>query len=111
MQVGGGLQRDPVPQYRLAIQFGAAPERLEELTRVVFAEIDSVKANGASEADLRKVLEGLRREREVNLRENGWWMQALMNYDEFGWDPRLIPNPPISQTFTSGGRFVTSKLS
>ena len=101
VQVGGGLQRDPVPQYRLAIQFGAAPERLEELTRVVFAEIDSVKANGASEADLRKVLEGLRREREVNLRENGWWMQALMNYDEFGWDPRLIPNPPISQTFTS----------
>jgi hypothetical protein len=37
----------------------------------------------------------------VSERENNWWLGALMAYDEYGWDPRLIPSPPLSQTLTS----------
>ena len=101
VSVGGGAERDPAPRYRFSFAFGAAPERLEELTRVVFAEIDSVKAGGVKADELQKVREAQRREREVSLRENGYWAGALMAYDEYGWDPRQIPQPPLSQTFTS----------
>jgi zinc protease len=65
----------------VSVEFGAAPERLDELTRVVFAQIDSLKAGGMSEHDLAKVREAQRREREVSARENGWWLGALMGYD------------------------------
>jgi zinc protease len=101
VNVGGTADRDPVPQYRFAIDFNAAPERLEELTRVVFAEIDSVKTSGVRADELQKVREAQRREREVSVRDNGYWVGALMAYDEYRWDPRLIPQPPLSQTFTS----------
>ncbi|HEX6749056.1 MAG TPA: insulinase family protein [Longimicrobium sp.] len=99
--VSGGAERDPVPEYRFSVDFGAAPERLEELTRVVFAEIDSVKASGVRPEDLQKVREAQRREREVSIRDNGYWAGALMIYDQYGWDPRLIPAVPLSQTLTS----------
>jgi zinc protease len=101
VSVSGGQAKDPVPMYRVSVDFGAAPERLDELTRAVFAEIDSVKANGATAGELQKVREAQRREREVQLRDNGWWLAALMGYDQYGWDPRLIPSPPLSQTLTS----------
>jgi zinc protease len=101
VNVGGGVIREPAQEYRFSIGFGAAPERLDELTRAVFAEIDSVKANGVTADELQKVREAQRREREVAVRENNWWLNALMGYDQNGWDPRLIPSPPLSQTLTS----------
>jgi zinc protease len=98
---GGDVRQDPVPTYRFVVQFGAAPERLDELTRATFAEIDSVKARGVPETVLQKVREEQRRQREVDLRDNGYWMQALTSYDRFGWDPRRIADAPLSQTLTS----------
>ena len=37
-----------------------------------------------------KVREIQRREREVSLRDNGFWMGVLQSYLAKGWDPRLI---------------------
>jgi zinc protease len=101
VSVSGGAEKTPVPQYRVSVEFGADPQRIDELVRVVFAEIDSLKAAGPSATDLQKVREAHRREREVSRRDNGWWMGALMAYDEFGWDPREIPSLPLSQGFTA----------
>lgn len=122
VSVGGAVVADPVPQFSVSIEFGAAPERIEELSRVVFAEIDSLKAAGPSETDMQKVREGQRREREVSARENGWWLTGLMTYDQYGWDMRQLPQPPLSQSFTAAdvrdaarryldaGRFVQVSL-
>jgi zinc protease len=99
--VDGGVMKEPAQEYRFSIDFGASPERLDELSRAVFAEIDSVKASGVTADELQKVREAQRREREVAMRENNWWLGALMGYDQNGWDPRLIPSPPLSQTLTS----------
>lgn len=101
VNVSGASERDPVPQYQFSFEFGAAPERLDELTRVVFAEIDSVKANGVSATDLAKVREAQRRQREVDVRDNGYWIGALMAYDRYGWDRRQITAAPLSQSITS----------
>jgi len=101
VSVGGGVIKEPREEYRFSIDFGADPQRLEELTRAVFAELDSVKASGVTPDELQKVRETQRREAEVARRENGWWIGALVSYDVYGWDPRLIPSAPLSATLTS----------
>ncbi|HEX2091910.1 MAG TPA: insulinase family protein [Longimicrobiaceae bacterium] len=88
--VGASASRDPVSTYTASIGFGTAPERLEELTRVVFAEIDSLKRNGPREADLQKVREAVRRSRETDLRDNAFWLSQIATYSSYGWDLREI---------------------
>ena len=80
----------PRETYAVRIDFGSAPERAAELQKAVFAEIDSIKAKGASESELQKVRETDLRERETNLRQNRIWLSLLSSYDFNGWDPALI---------------------
>jgi len=80
----------PRPEYELRIGFGSAPERTDELTKATLAVIDSLKASGATSKELAKVKETDLRERETNLRQNGYWLSALYSYDRNGWDPRNI---------------------
>ena len=80
----------PRETYAVRIDFGSAPERAAELQKAVFAEIDSVKAHGASDKDLQKIRETDLRERETNLRQNRFWLSLLASYDFNGWDPALI---------------------
>ena len=80
----------PRESYALRIDFGSAPERAAELQKAVFAEIDSVKANGVSEKDLQKIRETDLRERETSLRQNRTWVSLLASYDVNSWDPSLI---------------------
>jgi zinc protease len=98
--VSGGVARDPYARYSLSINFGAAPERLDELVDVVFAVIDSVRAEGPSQDDVDKVREAARRARETSLRENDFWMGQLMGYDRMGWDVRMIDDEPLSAGLT-----------
>jgi zinc protease len=56
----------------------------------VFAQIDSVKATGASADDLTKVKEMQLRGWETSLKQNGFWLSQLAAYDQAGEDPRAI---------------------
>jgi zinc protease len=94
--VSGSIERDPWARYSFVIDFTTAPERVDELVRVVFAQIDSVRAGGASQEDVDKVREASRRSREVDLRDNGFWLSRLMNYDRLGWDVRQIDDEPLA---------------
>jgi zinc protease len=96
--VGGALIRDPAAQFRVTVDFGAAPARLDELTHVVFDEIAKLKRDGPTDLELDKVREELRREREVSLRDNGWWATQVVTYDRLGWDLDDIVRSPESET-------------
>jgi zinc protease len=76
--VSASISRIPREDYRVTVNFGSDPERADSLVRVVFAEVDSLKAHGPRPADLAKVKETLIRSRETNLRENGWWLGQLL---------------------------------
>lgn len=76
--------RVPYPSYVIQITYGSAPANVELLTRSVFAIIDSVKATGASAADLSKVQEQMRRAHEVSLTQNGYWLQNIAARDQAG---------------------------
>jgi len=83
-------ERDPVPAFSLTLHFAADPERLEELTQVVFAEIESITANGPQPSEVEKVKEAQRRERETSLKQNQYWLYQLLYADRLGTDPNDI---------------------
>jgi zinc protease len=85
---GGG--RDAPQRYGLTIQFGSAPERVEELTRAVFAEIQAISDSGPSAAELERVKETQRRQFETGLRQNAFWLSVLGGAYQYGDDPRIV---------------------
>jgi len=76
----------PDERYRLTVNFGTAPERVPELMKVVFEQIDSLKTYGTTMKYLTKVKETQRRERETNLKKNEFWLNILETYDYHGED-------------------------
>jgi zinc protease len=98
--VSGSVERDPYPRYSFVVNFGAAPERVDELTAVVFAVLDSVRAAGPLQEEVDKVREASRRSRETALRENDFWIGRLISYDRMGWDIRMIDDEPLSSGLT-----------
>ncbi len=88
--VGGGGTRDPVPDYEFSIGFGTAPERLDELVDAIFLRIDSLKTVGPSQQDIDKVKEMQRRQYELDLRDNDFWLGQLVAAERYGLDPRNV---------------------
>ena len=67
----------PKARYSLSVAFGCAPERVDELVKATFEQIDSLKNFGPAESTVQKVKEIQKREHEVNKKENGAWLRAL----------------------------------
>jgi zinc protease len=82
--------RDEPRTYNAVVQFGSAPDRADELTRAIFEEVELLKREGPTEADLTKVKEAQRRSRELGLRQNSFWTGQLSSAYTYGDDPRDI---------------------
>jgi zinc protease len=91
VRVSQSSAREPRPEYSIGIAFGSAPERAEELTRAVFAQIDSLRRAGPTDDELARVQEIRRRALQTSLERNGWWAGQLLAYDRQGWDLARIP--------------------
>jgi zinc protease len=83
----GGYEDVPEPRYTFQIQFGADPERAEELRTAVFEEIERLKLDGPTALDVEKARESARRAWETNLESNGWWAGQLSAAARRGLDP------------------------
>mgnify|MGYP002777661123 CR=1 FL=1 len=77
--VSGFYNKIPVPRYSIRINFGCAPENVEKLTASVFDEIAKLKRQGADPKDIAKFKAETRRESEVRLKENNFWITYLTN--------------------------------
>ncbi|MGQ0767315.1 MAG: M16 family metallopeptidase, partial [Gemmatimonadota bacterium] len=86
VSVSGSLDRIPRETYTVAIQYGSAPERVDDLLRTVIAVIDSTRAGSIDDADVAKVREQQLRQFEVSMRENSYWMANLVARVENGED-------------------------
>lgn len=76
----GGLMRIPRQQFGVTVTFGCAPENIDRLTKAAMKVIEKVQSDGCDDKDLIKVKETFRREREVNLKENNWWIGVISQY-------------------------------
>lgn len=90
VDVRAGGSGEPYPQYQFSIGFGSDPARIDELSRVVFQQIEEIRRTGPTAEELQKVREMELRSREVDLRSNHFWVMQLMSYDRSGWDFRDI---------------------
>ena len=90
--VNGRLTYRPDEEYSVTIGFGSAPERAEELSSVVFEEIERLRTEGPDAETVGKVRETQRRGLETSLRENRYWLNQLASFERGGWDLSDIPS-------------------
>ncbi|MCP4201329.1 MAG: insulinase family protein [bacterium] len=77
VRVYSSLRRYPKGRYNSGISFTCDPDRTEELLSAAFAELDSLRTEGPTQATVDKVREIQRRSRETALERNGFWLGAL----------------------------------
>ncbi|MDX1382506.1 MAG: insulinase family protein [Thermoanaerobaculia bacterium] len=77
----------PEPRYSVNISFGCDPERVDELTAQVFAEIRKLRSEPVDDHLVEQIQETQRRQRETSLERNGFWLSTIRFYDYHGEDP------------------------
>jgi zinc protease len=91
--VGGSIARAPHQERTFTISFGCDPARVDELVKATFDEIAQVQASGIGAEYLEKVKQTFSRERETQLRNNGFWIGWLTSAYTHGDDPTLVLDP------------------
>lgn len=93
VSVGGNMIRAPHAERSFSISFGCDPARVDELVTATFAELAAIREHGIGDDYLEKVRQTFSREREVQLRSNGFWLGWLASAYSFGDDPTLVLDP------------------
>ena len=84
------VYKNPNEEYLIQIGFGSDPERVDELTKKIMEQIDSLKKNGPEEKTVQKVKEIQLRSREKNLKQNRTWLYSLESSYKNEEDPLRI---------------------
>jgi zinc protease len=84
----------PEQKYILNISFGCAPDRVNDLVKTTFTELDSMKNFKVTDDYINKVKETQKKEFEVNLKENNFWLSSLQLYYFYGNDLSLLLKYP-----------------
>jgi len=85
VSVGTSFARRPRSEWTISLQYGSAPDKAESMFAAVQQELDSLRRVPPTAAELERVKEQQRREYEVQLKQNGWWLNAIrtrVEYDE-----------------------------
>lgn len=83
VQVQGSIGERPRPGYQFLIYFACDPQRVDELTAAVRAEIEKIATAGPSVEEVAASKAQQHRERQTALEQNGFWVNALD--DAFAW--------------------------
>jgi zinc protease len=86
VSVGGNLSRRPREEWQFSIQYGSSPDKAESMFMALEQELDSLRRVPPSAAELERVKEQQRREFEVQLKQNGYWLSSIRTRAEYG-DP------------------------
>jgi zinc protease len=88
--------RIPREEYRMGIDLGADPRRIDELVRDIFQEIERLKKSGPAEKEVQEIRLAESRDYETNSRQNDWWLAQLVERYRIGEDPAAIMRIPDS---------------
>lgn len=90
---GGSMEKVPHEVYTLTVQYGSAPGNVDELSKSVFALIDTLQMRGPDSADVEKVRAQLLREHEVEVKQNAFWAGNIASRLQNGEDPAGLGAP------------------
>jgi len=94
ISVQTSISHYPIPEYDIVIEFGCDPARANELTAIVFEQIDSLKNVGPAESYVAKLKEMYTRDYEVNIKENKFWLNNLQFCAFHKEDPEIVLTYP-----------------
>ena len=107
----------PVPRYTFRINFGCAPENVEKLIAKTQELINSLKEKGAPPADIAKFKAETRRETEVQLKDNQFWLGYLQNQyyngdapDEVLHEDEQLNKVTVESTKAAANQYLSSNL-
>jgi len=86
----GSYAQYPVPRYTFRISFGCAPDNVDKLIDKTQELIGALKANGAAPADIAKFKAETRRETELQLKDNQFWINYLQSQFYNNDDPAEV---------------------
>jgi zinc protease len=90
ISASANTSKNPYEHYTININFPCNPDNSDTLTNAVFDILRNVIENGIEEEVVQKVIETQKREMEVKIKQNGYWMGALKYSYQYGYDPREI---------------------
>jgi len=80
VSVWASMSKEPRSKYSLNVTFGCAPDRVEELTDAVLVEVKQIMNETPAPVNVEKIKEAQRREREINIQKNSYWLNSLAVY-------------------------------
>ncbi len=102
VSASGSPSLHPRKEYELTISFGCSPARIDELVAVAIQQIDSLKSTKPGDDYIVKVKEIQRRQHEVNLKKNGWWLNSLrFSYVNGGEPQGILKYPGLVDSLTA----------
>jgi zinc protease len=81
---------EPKNRYSFKISFSCAPNNVEKLIAAAVEEVNKLKLEGAAIDDIQKFKAEERRQLELQLRENGFWLGHLQAADALNKNPETI---------------------
>jgi zinc protease len=88
----GYSDTSPQPGYgTTTVQFGSSPENVQKLNAAVMTELDRLRREGPTAADLQAVKEADKNDLVQALRQNAYWLNALQSSHLLGRDATMIP--------------------
>jgi len=115
--------RIPREEFRMSIDLGTDPARMDEMTAAIFREIRALQKKGPAEKEVDEVRLAESRDYETDSRQNGWWLAELTESSRLGEDPAAIARVPDSfklltrtsvqgaaRTYFDTGRYVQVTL-
>ena len=86
VSVSSAFSRRIRQEWQIAIQYGSAPEKADTMFAAVRDEIAKLRTAAPTAAEVERVKEQQRREFEVELKQNGYWLSSMRSRVEAG-DP------------------------
>jgi len=84
------IELKPVPRVQVGVQFGCAPERVDELSQAALTILAGLADKPASPERLQQLKATARRAHEAQLRNNGYWLDWLAGSLLRGEEPREL---------------------
>jgi zinc protease len=80
VDVNSSISRVPHKGYSTVIDFKSAPQQVDTLWQAAQEIITAFRKDGPTKDELQKFVEQTRREVEVGVKTNDWWLGQLQNY-------------------------------
>ena len=71
----------PYEGFKLSMKFDCDPDRADDLKAIVYEEVEKLQKEGPTEVDVNKTIEYFIKTREEDLKENRFWLNALVSMD------------------------------